>query len=848
MKYRWQLLILSLLFMGLGSFSPALKAQVEMLPERKSEWEKMQMRRSGEEIPEEEDVYTEESVDEMRENMRSRRRGKRQRKGVGEERASELDDAEGPELEPDIDVQADRLEYDSDRNTMVGIGNVYVTHGQDRLSGDYITVNTATKQATARGNVLLDRSGHVFTADEMSYNFGTRQGDFGPLVLYADPFFILAEESEKLDETTYYVEDAILTTCEGEKPEMYMKASKADVVQETEVIARNVTWWWGPVPFFYLPYYRHDLQRKTNIDLVPGYSSAMGAFLLTAYNYRLNEAVEAATIVDYRSERGWGFGQDFRWEGTNWHGQAWTYYTKDENPLNKRDDDEIELLEPLVDEERYRARLSHVHSYSERDYVFAEFNYLSDPAIIEDFFKEEFRLIPQPENRITYIHRGDNFSAGATLNKRLNDFYGNIDRLPEVFFDVPRLKLGASPFYYESENSGAYFEKLTPAQDNDEDFSVTRLDSSHTFFLPTRHFNWLNIIPRAGYRATSYSDTYRLNTTTNSVQQFDSDGNAVLDTSGNPVFEDEVQKDLVNTGNDLRNIYELGFETSFKAFGIINENENHLGTGLRHIIEPYTDYTYVPEPNVLPNQLIEYDEIDTLDRRNDLKLGIRNKLQTKRDIDFLKRARFRQRTGQELGRDGLGVQSGRPGDKWRDSVNALDEFYGDTASYVHDFMDLNIFTFYRFEPEKELAGPDNDFSDLFADAEFRLADWSFLDFEAAYNWYSNEFNNANAQIAFIAEDRSYVASEYRYKKDTRDEVVFEVNLLPNSRWSATGYWFYDIEFSELLKHAYFVSHQSDCVGVGVGYEQDFRETEDDYRIWLEVWLRALPGSGVKMSR
>ena len=70
--------------------------------------------------------------------------------------------------------------------------------------------------------------------------------------------------------------------------------------------------------------------------------------------------------------------------------------------------------------------------------------------------------------------------------------------------------------------------------------------------------------------------------------------------------------------------------------------------GLRHIIEPSVNYVYVPNPSTPPSQLPQFDSalpsllllpvefpdynnIDSMDSENVIRLGLRNTLQTKRD-------------------------------------------------------------------------------------------------------------------------------------------------------------------------------------------------------------------------
>ncbi|MFH0908553.1 MAG: LPS export ABC transporter periplasmic protein LptC, partial [bacterium] len=484
--------------------------------------------------------------------------------------------------EAPVDVQADEMEYEADQKLMTARGHVVVTRGKDVLKSDYMTVRTDTQDAHAVGNVVFDREGNIWKGDELSYNFKTRTGDFGQFNATIAPFYVRAEESKRTSSDEYVLHNATITTCEGDRPDVYIKAREARVIKQNTIVARGVVFYVGAVPVFYVPKWTRDIKGgKTDIDFVPGYGSRVGAYLLTAYNYRMDCGVTASTHLDYRTKRGVGVGQDFSWGDPDmpYRGAVKTYYTHDKSPMEKRDDAEQETLNGIIDNDRYRIRLSDVHNLSDRDYAMTELNYLSDPAVIEDFFDNEYRNNVQPENRITLVHRADKFTAGLEFNKRLNDFYDNVDRLPEATLGVPRMQLGESPFYYESQNAASFLKKEYADQSDEESYDAFRVDSGHKVFYPTKHFGFLNVIPRAGYRGTYYSKTFEYNTITNLT--------TVTDTNGLSITTNEVVTMADDTGSDIRSLYELGFETSFKSFGVLNNDWiSRDDQGLRHVVEP----------------------------------------------------------------------------------------------------------------------------------------------------------------------------------------------------------------------------------------------------------------------
>lgn len=693
-----------------------------------------------------------------------------------------------------IDIEADSLEYLTERKLIVGTGNVQIREGEDLLRADYVTVQTDTRDVYARGNVVFRRAGTLWQGQELRYNLRTKQGDFGEFQAYVDPFYVRADDSRRLSDREYKLTGLTLTTCDGDPPDFSIRAREANLTDGTKVKARGVTMYFGAVPFFWLPRLNRDLAgNRSYFQFVPGYSSRSGAFLLTAYGYRWTRNFKTVTRIDPRSKKGVGLGQDFVWQGTNsaggsHNGALQAYYLDDQEPF--RNDQEREREQDLVDNERYRLRLTHNQVFTDRDYMISELNYVSDPEMIKDFFDEEYRLSVQPENRASLTHRGDRYTAGILLNTRLNDFYENVNRLPELSLDATRQQVGQSGFYYESQNRAAWLERVFPEGDDDTDYDAIRVDSGHTLSYPTRHFGFLNLTPRAGYRATYYSKTYSTGTITNNVIE--------TDTNGVVTVTNEVKDVVTEEGGDLRNVTELGFETSFKAFrtwdDLIVMGD---GDGLRHVAEPYLRHTYVPEPDLLPEDLPQFDSVDELDKRHDLQIGMRNKFQTRRN---------------------------------RVPV---------------DLVDANVYTFYNLDPEED----QNEFSDVFFEADLRLVPWLPVDFDGRYDTDEGELRTFNTQAAFLMDDESSIGLEYRYRRDDQNMIALETVLFPNARWSFKAYARWDTEADGLQEHSYFLQRKSRCAGYGLGFRHVVGDDEedDDYRVWLQLWLLAFPESSIQLG-
>ncbi len=683
-----------------------------------------------------------------------------------------------------IDITADSLEYLSDQKLMVGEGNVQVRDAGSVLRADYMTVQTETLDVYARGNVFYQRGDDTWEGDEFRYNMKTKQGDFGSFDAYYEPFYITAADSRRTGENAMEFDEMVFTTCDGDDPAVSIRARSGSLVSNRVHLSGASVYIANMIPVFYMPYYTRSLDNHERFfQFLPGYNSRLGAFLLTAYNYPIAGNVRGRTHLDVRTERGIGVGQDFLWRNKekNYEGIVQGYYLQDDDPLKGS---ETESRDGVVEEERYRFRLAHTQSFTDRDTLTLEANYLSDPYVLKDFFRKEYREAVQPENRLTLTHRADDYIAALQINKRLNDFYENVDRVPELTLDIPRQQIGDSGFYYESKNSASFLERVYPDGSTKEDYNSVRIDSGHTVYYPFRTMGFLNLIPRAGYRGTYYSTTYSRTVTTNV--------SLVTPTNGPAFTTNEVITTIFDEGGGFRSLPQLGWEASFKAFrtwdDLIVLGD---GDGLRHVAEPYLDHSIWAEPSLLRDELPQFDEIDRLTERNEVKLGMRNKLQTR--------------------------WNGQPA----------------------DLVNIDTYTVYRFhKPEDGME----DFSPLFWDADFRLHRDLLIENDGRFDFYESEVQEVNTRAVLSLVDDTTLTAEHRYRPDIQNLMGLSASLLPNRQWSFDFGIRYDAEESELEEQYYLVKRKGQCVSWGLGVREIYDDDEDEIEVWLQLWLTAFPNA------
>jgi lipopolysaccharide assembly outer membrane protein LptD (OstA) len=495
-----------------------------------------------------------------------------------------IDNVDIPKEIPDepFDIRAGRFEYTN--QTFIASGGVTGTFENVTIKADHLSGNPQTGDLHAGGDIEFERDNILWRGSELDYNFITQAGNFGPSSLEFDPYVVSVGHVERVSTNEYLLQDAVFTTCPLERSHYHIHFKEARLVDEKYLIAKGATFYVGKVPVFHVPYWRQTLSRSI-FSFDAGVRSEWGAYGLVKATVPVTENIDSITDVNLYSKRGVGFGQGFAWDYPLAKGEISGFYLHDQDP-NKR------FSNPSIEKDRYRFKFEHLQNFTDTNYLNTKWNYLSDSKVLDEYFQQEYRRYAQPENYASWVYGTPAIGSEFFVSERLNDFYDNTDRV-EYSADLYRTRIAGTPFYFQSENSIAYLERVYANTNTLSNFDSVRIDSANTVYMPQR-YGFVSLVPRASYRATYYSKT-------------PSDG-----------------------ADEYRGIGGTGAEISMQATKVLSERERWYGKGLRHKIEPYADYTY-ERSSVDSSDLYQFDDVDRLDDSNRTKIGLRNVLQTKRD-------------------------------------------------------------------------------------------------------------------------------------------------------------------------------------------------------------------------
>lgn len=549
-----------------------------------------------------------------------------QKKNTKEKKAENATDIPGREeakkllhatdnLEQDSDaplvVNGDKIEYSKDTNLVIIEGRVVVVEGESVLTCDKATVNTATNDAHAEGNVILKDKNGTIKAKSCDYNFKTKTGEAFDATLAYPPYYGQGKIIKKVSENEIQVKNGYFTTCDkDDHPHYRMQSRLLEMFPGDKVTARATTFRAANTPIIYLPKFTQNLKDdRMHVQVTPGKSKDWGLFILTSWRYDLLQNSGGRINLDYREKQDLAWGIDNYYD-TKTYGKGYfkTYYMNQRNLGRKR------LYYNFLNgvppgnttyKERYRIQWRHKWEMDKNTYWLAEYHKITDTKLIKDYFLREYEKDSQPVSYIFYNHILPDSSHLTVLNqKRTNRIFTETEKLPEIKYDKPTTRILNTPLYFSNNSTYVSFNKkfsTVPLPTEDDD-SNQKLDNYTRLSLPFK-LAFLELNPYAGNRETYYRRI-----------------------AGREV-------------GIFREIWDSGINLTTRFYRIFNLDADIWGmefNKLRHIISPNIGYSYVHPPSANSSKLID---IDSIGEANQIDLSLENKLQTKRrnkTVDFLR--------------------------------------------------------------------------------------------------------------------------------------------------------------------------------------------------------------------
>ncbi|MFV0338668.1 MAG: LPS-assembly protein LptD [Chthoniobacterales bacterium] len=524
--------------------------------------------------------------------------------------------------------------------------NVQIHYGGVSIYCDYAEYNPDSRDVLLVGNIRLYSAEAVLTGERALYNLETKQMRALEMRGAAHPMLFRAFSMRAPSLREFRATNSIITTDDSSEPDYYIRSRTVRIYPDDRVVFLNSTLYVRNIPVFWLPYLYSSL-NETGFTFLPGYDSRWGAFFLTTYAFPLGagENIIGRVHVDGRTKQGvaLGFDLDLKFGKDNRStGEFLSYYAFDdsEDGLDNANDG------------RYRVSYKQHLFLTDDIYATADINLLSDRNFLEDFFPSDFRTDPQPDNYIALTKWDENYTMNLLTRWQMNDFYDVTERLPEGVVDIKQHRLFGWPVFYTGEMSAGYYRRAFAEGSPFPNYESFRFDMFHQLSVPTTLFGWLNLVPKAGFRLTAYDKSGSFEDYEEMIDTNSPDGliSPMQTISYETNSLNRPTPELREKGSVVRPVFNFGLDASFKVSRTYeNIQSRFFGLdGVRHIIQPYTKLSFVvntgadpdeilqfdrvvPSTQLLPVELSQFTAIDSIDTWGIMRLGIRNRFQTRRD-------------------------------------------------------------------------------------------------------------------------------------------------------------------------------------------------------------------------
>jgi lipopolysaccharide assembly outer membrane protein LptD (OstA) len=724
-----------------------------------------------------------------------------------------------------IDIQADQYEFEPTTGRAYGRGNLRIAYQDIVLTADEAEANLKSRDVVARGNVTMRRGLFEWRGSEITGNLARKEFTVSAYEATTGKLYVKGDKGVHHSDGRVEVGQTQLTTCEYvDHPHYSLYARRVLHFPDGAFRAHHVIYKIGPVPVFYMPVVVGSTDAAAGFEIKPGYESDWGPYLLLARSWRLNKQVTTKFRLDLRGYRGIAVGNETNIRTTNsntdvlLYGMVDTDTPETSSGYNRRFESE---------DVRYRARVVHRQDLRDDVTLRLRLDKLSDIDMLENWFRREFQGDPQPSSLADVTWERERFALSLGFRPRLNDFFTEVEQLPTLTFQMPRQPLLGSRLFYQGRTSLASLEMNWREFDRDrfdplnvrlidpENYDAVRLDSLHMLYLPFSLGGVLQAVPRAGVRLTAYSDSSERPITLADLERL-----ADIDDPDNP----DSPLDAVNYDDDggtvVRFASEVGLELSSKFWRTWPDARSAWWQidGLRHVVEPYANYTLAPEPSEDRDNLYFFDEVDRLIEQNFIRFGLRQRLQTRRSNRIYTLASMETYADfhfvKEEGFDNLGALGGRFNFDPKDSVG----FWGRMEA------DMGEGSFNRGE------------------IGLRLGRREAVRFDISY-LYRNDYvartvYSMGSSLTDVAGD-SVFAHSYARAQWLRTSLAFPLNPLTRGR---IGYDF-DLEEGKLASQYYEVIRDLHCWMGSLRLQEE----EGEVSVMLLLYLKAYPGIGLHTS-
>ena len=387
-----------------------------------------------------------------------------------------------------VDIEADQLTYDSERQVYTAKGNVVIVYGDGTLLADYVEYDQKNSEARAEGNARLKMGQDTLEGDRIVVNTAGKTGvAYQSKAFYSrNHFYITGDRIEKSGEDTYIIDQPVATTCDGDNPAWELVGSRAKVTIDGYGFITHARFRAKGVPVVYVPFIAFPAKTTRQSGFLFPYASFSktkdGVDIEVPFFWAINPQMDATFYQRFIEKRGYKQGAEFRyWMGPKSFGTFYGDYLEDRKevvedwtPELSRDWKEMNRRwsiywnhqSNLDSQIQFRAD---VRKVSDRWYFrdFSSHNYYQDHFSRDE--RDPFKKVPfRGDESLRYLDSSVRLSKGwdnvsVTALMHYTDDLASINnkntlqKYPEISVSASRMPVFKTPVYFKFAGVYDYF-------------------------------------------------------------------------------------------------------------------------------------------------------------------------------------------------------------------------------------------------------------------------------------------------------------------------------------------------------------------------------------------------------
>jgi LPS-assembly protein len=482
-----------------------------------------------------------------------------------------------------INITADQLEYDQQKNIYTASGHAVVTQGKLRLTAENVVLNNATGLLTAERQVELFDGENLVKGERIEFNVNTSRGVIykGRIDTQKENYHIEGERMERMTEEEYLVDDGSWTTCDScpsSAPAWRFRAKRLRLRLDHYGVAQGAALYIKDVPVIYLPYIIFPVKTTRQSGfLLPriGYGSKEEGFkYLQPFYWTIGYSQDATISLDYRSAKGVGGILEYRYVlSRNAQGRLDTLYFHDRD----------------LQKENIDLRYHHTQQFTERLDLKADINYLNSRSVRSDLSTLTAERTQSSIESNLFIHHRTDLDSLVFLTRYSQNLLGSNDftlqRLPEIDYALAEFPILNSPVLLGGNFSAVNFWRRDELENPTDPFAAQlraiRIDLFPKLWWPLNLGGLATLTPQAGFRETYYS---------RGVQD-----------------QNDMHREIPYAGLELKSPW-------------IRQYSLHT----THLIEPMVQYEYADR--LQKEEPPQFDQVDLADDKRLITYGLTNRL------------------------------------------------------------------------------------------------------------------------------------------------------------------------------------------------------------------------------